>query len=116
MHDILRESPYYQEILQEGREEGIVKGLEEGLQKGRKAGLQEGLQEGVQKGKLEGQREALLAIVQFRFPKIARLAKRLVAANDDTASLQNLTVKISMAQTAEEAKQYMLEAVEENGN
>jgi predicted transposase YdaD len=96
MHDILRESPYYQEILQEG--------------------YQEGRQEGREEGKLEGQREALLAIVQFRFPKIARLSKRLVAANDDAASLQNLTVKISMAQTAEEAKQYMLEAVEENGN
>jgi predicted transposase YdaD len=96
MHDILRESPYYQEILQEG--------------------YQEGRQEGREEGKLEGQREALLAIVQFRFPKIARLAKRLVAANDDPAGLQNLTVKISMAQTAEEAKQYMLEAVEENGS
>jgi len=40
-----RESPYYQEILQEGREEG----------------------------KLEGQRETLLAIVQARFPTMARL-------------------------------------------
>src|SRR5579872_6989573 len=54
MHDILRESPYYQEILQEGYQEG----------------LEEGLEEGVLKGKLEGQRETLLAIVQFRFPKI----------------------------------------------
>jgi predicted transposase YdaD len=108
MHDVLRESPYYQEILQEGREEGIVKGLEEGLQKG--------LQEGVQKGKLEGQRETLLAIVQIRFPKIVRLAKKLVAANDNPASLQTLTVKISMAQTTEEAKQYLLEEDEENGD
>ena len=112
MHDILRESPYYQEILQEGREEGIVKGLEEGLQKGRKAGLQEG----VQKGKLEGQRETLLAIVQFRFPKVVRLAKKLVAAIDDPASLQDVTVKISMAQTTEEVQQYLLEGIEKSGS
>ena len=116
MHDILRESPYYKQILQEGyiegREEGIVKGLEEGLKKG----LQEGLQEGVQKGKLEGQREILLAIVQMRFPKIVRITKTLVAAIDDPLKLQDLTVKISMAQTAKEAKQYLLEEEEENGD
>ena len=100
MHDILRESPYYQEILQEGYQEG----------------LEEGLEEGVLKGKLEGQRETLLAIVQFRFPKIARLAKKLVTANDDPASLQTLTVKISMAQTTEEAKRYLLEEDDENEN
>jgi len=110
MHDVLRESPYYQEILQEGREEGIVKGLEEGLQKGRKAGLQEG----VQQGKLEGQREMLLAIVQARFPKMARLTKKLVAAIDDPASLQDVTVKISMAQTTEEVQQYLLEGIEKS--
>ncbi|HKV58532.1 MAG TPA: hypothetical protein VJO32_09620, partial [Ktedonobacteraceae bacterium] len=96
MHDILRESPYYQEILQEG--------------------YQEGRQEGLEEGKLEGQREILLAIVRFRFPKINRLAKTLVATFNDPASLQSLTVKISMAQTVEEAKQYLLEEVEENGN
>ena len=92
MHDILRESPYYQEILREG--------------------YQEGLEEGV----LKGQRETLLAIIQFRFPKIARLAKKLVTANDDPASLQTLTVKISMAQTTEEAKRYLLEEDDENEN
>ncbi len=104
MHDILRESPYYQEILQEGRQEG----LEEGLQ--------EGLQEGVQKGKLEGQRETLLASLQARFPIMVRLTKKLVAAIDDPASLQDVTVKISMAQTAEEVQQYLLEGIEKSGN
>ncbi|HEU0003882.1 MAG TPA: hypothetical protein VFQ36_23445 [Ktedonobacteraceae bacterium] len=104
MHDILRESPYYQEILREGRQEG----LEEGLQ--------EGLQEGVQKGKLEGQRETLLAIVQARFPRMVRLTKKLVTVIDDTASLQEVIVKISMAQTTQEVQQYLLEAIEKNGD
>lgn len=116
MHDILRESPYYQEILREGREEGLVKGLEEGLQKGRNAGRQEGIQEGVQKGKLEGQRETLLAIVQVRFPTMAFLAKKLAAAIDDPASLQDLTIKISLAQTDEEVQQYLLDEGEKSGS
>ncbi len=96
MHDILRESPYYQEILHEGR--------------------QEGLEEGVLKGKLEGQREMLLAIVQARFPTMARLTKKLVTVIDDPASLQDVTVKISMAQTTEEVQQYLLEGIEKSGS
>ena len=116
MHNILRESPYYQEILQEGREEGLVKGLEEGLQKGRQVGRQEGLEEGVQKGRLEGQREMLLAIVRVRFPEMVRLAKKLVTAIDDPTSLQDVTVKISMAQTDEEVQQYLLEGIEKSGS
>ena len=116
MHDILRESPYYQEILQEGREEGLVKGLEEGLQKGHKAGHQEGIQEGVQKGKLEGQRELLLALVQARFPTMAHLTKKLIAVIDDPASLQDVAVKISMAQTDTEVQQYLLEGIEKSGS
>ncbi len=88
MHDVLRESPYYQEILQEGREEG----------------------------KLEGQRELLLAIVQARFPEMARLTKKLVTVIDDSASLQDVTVKISMARTDEEVQQYLLEGIEKSGS
>ncbi len=96
MHDILRESPYYQEILQEGR--------------------QEGLQEGREEGKLEGQRETLLAIVQARFPKMVRLTKKLVTVIDDPESLQDVTVKISMAQTDGEVQQYLLEGIEKSSN
>lgn len=112
MHDILRESPYYQEILREGREEGLVKGLEEGLQKGRKAGLEEGIQE----GKLKGQQEMLLAFVQARFPTMTLLTKKLIAVIDDPASLQDVAVKISMAQTDEEVQQYLLEGIEKSGS
>jgi predicted transposase YdaD len=93
MHNILRESPFYQEILQEGREEG----LEEGLEKGHK------------EGKLEGLRETLLAIVQTRFPKVLRLAKGQAAIIDDPAALENLIVKVSIAQDAKEAKRALLD-------
>lgn len=92
MHDILRESPFLQEMLQEGREEGI------------------------QEGKLEGQREAVLAIIQARFPTMAHLAKKLVTDINDSASLQDVIVKISMAQTDEEVQQYLLEGIEKSGN
>lgn len=100
MHDILRESPYYQEILQEGRQEG----------------LEEGLQEGLQKGELKGLREMLLTLVQTRFPKLTRIAKGLATITDDSSTLQHLILKMSLAQSFEEAQKYLLEEGEENGN
>ena len=92
MHDILRESPFLQEILEEGR------------------------QEGREEGKLEGQREAVLAIVQARFPAMARMAKNMVSGIHDPVSLQDMIVKISMMQTDNEVQQYLLEGIEKSGS
>ncbi|WP_071518353.1 DUF4351 domain-containing protein [Geitlerinema sp. PCC 9228] len=38
---VLRESPWYQEILKEGLEQGLQQGLEQGLEQGRQEGRQE---------------------------------------------------------------------------
>ena len=108
MSDMLRESPFYQEILKEGREEGLEEGFEEGLEKG--------LEKGLQEGKLGALREVLLAVVQVRFPKLVRLTRGLAAITDDPGVLQNLILKMSTAQTFEEAQQYLLEEGEENHN
>jgi len=97
MHNILRESPFYQEILQEGREEGLEKGLQEGLEKG-----------------LQVLRETLLKVVQARFPKMVRLAKGQAAIIDDPAELENLIVKVSIAQDAKEAKRALLDEEDED--
>ena len=93
MHNILRESPFYQEILQEGREEGLEKGLQEGLQV---------------------LRETLLKVVQARFPRMARLARGQAAIIDDPAALENLIVKVSIAQDAKEAKRALLDEEDED--
>ena len=99
MHDILREAPFYQEILQEGREEGREKGLEEGLEKG------------YEKGFIEGLRQTLVNFVQARFPspKMIRLAKGQASLINDPRVLQDLTLKVGLAQTAEEAQNYLLD-------
>ncbi|MFM6139545.1 MAG: DUF4351 domain-containing protein, partial [Sphaerospermopsis kisseleviana] len=39
---VLRESPWYQEILKEGLQQGEKQGLQQGLQQGRQEGRQEG--------------------------------------------------------------------------
>jgi predicted transposase YdaD len=101
MDDVLRDTPVYQEMTRWAREEGLRKGLQEGLQAGRQAGRQEGLQ------------QALLAILTERFPKLLRLAKKQMAVIEEPEILQLLIVKMSIAQSAEEAKQYLLEADED---
>ena len=97
MDDILRDTPVYQEMTRWAREEGLREGLQEGLREGRQEGLQ----------------QALLAIVTERFPKLVRLAKKQMAGIKEPEALQLLIVKISIAQSAEEARQYLLDVDED---
>jgi predicted transposase YdaD len=92
MHDILRETPIYQEILKEGREEG--------------------LEQGRQRGQLEALRQAVVEVVVERFPRLVRLTKKQVALIEDPEVLRHVLVKVSVAQSAEEAREYLL-AVDE---
>ncbi|MFN9675839.1 MAG: Rpn family recombination-promoting nuclease/putative transposase, partial [Microcystis sp.] len=68
--DIMRESVIYQDILEEGREEGE----EKGLQKGRREGEEKGLQKGLQAGKEEKARQIALKMLSagFSIPEIAQ--------------------------------------------
>jgi predicted transposase YdaD len=92
MHDILRETPIYQEILKEGREEGLEQGL--------------------QRGQLEALRQAVVEIVVERFPRLVRLTKKQIALIEDPEVLRHVLVKVSIAQSAQEAREHLL-AVDE---
>jgi len=92
MHDILRETPIYQEILKEGREEGLEQGLH--------------------RGQLEALRQAIVEVVVERFPKLVRLTKKQVVLIEDPELLRHVLVKVSVAQSAEEARGHLL-AVDE---
>ena len=73
---VLRESPWYNQIL------------EEGLQRGREQGLQQGV--------LDGQRQAIVHLLRVRFDpigsRLAAIAEQL-AAIEDTEQLQDLLVE-----------------------
>jgi len=99
MYDILRETRAYQEMTKESREEG------------REEGRQEGLEEGRQEGKLEALRQTLLTFAQERFhnAKMTRLTKGQAAIINDPDVLQGLILKVSLAQTLEEAQKYLLD-------
>lgn len=83
-NDILRETPAFQEVLAEGLEKGL------------------------KEGELRAQRQTLLAVVQERFPGIVDLAKKQADAIEDPEALRRLIVKMSIVQTSEEARPYLL--------
>jgi len=80
LYDVHQESRAYQKIKQEGRKEGELQALH----------------------------RALLTVVQARFPGIVQFATKRTAEVHNTADLEDLIVKLSLAQTLEEARQYML--------
>jgi predicted transposase YdaD len=93
MHDILYNTPIYQLILKEGREEEREEGLEKGLLTGR----------------LEALRQTLVNVVLARYPKLVKLAKVQAAIADNPDMLNALIVKLVVTQSASEAKQYLLD-------
>ena len=58
-------------------------------------------------------RQTLVKIVRLRFPNVVRLAKKQTAGIDDSATLRDLIIKMSIAQSAEEAVVYLLEVDED---
>jgi len=98
MHDIIQDSPIFQEILREGWEKGMEKGLEQGLEKGLEQGLEKGLEQGLEKGRLDGARRILLILTAKRFPTLAPLAQEQAARIQDLDVINNLIVAITSAQ------------------
>lgn len=89
MHDILEDSPLFQEIIRWGREEGIEKGIKQGQLEGR----------------LESGRHILLSLTTARFPELQTLAKRRAAKIEQPELLETLITQIGVAQSVEEARQ-----------
>jgi len=87
MNDILRESPFYQQILAEGEAKGEAKGA---------AVI----------------KQATLEIVQQRFASLTDLAETLVASINDLTQLQSLLTKLILAQDVEQARQDLLDCAQ----
>ena len=87
--DMLEDSWAYQEMVAKGVQKGFDKGLERGLHQ----------------GELQARRDAVLDIVQERFPPLVILVSSHIQNIDDTNLLRRLNVKLSAAQTIEEAEQ-----------
>ncbi|HWS84577.1 MAG TPA: hypothetical protein VN207_10000 [Ktedonobacteraceae bacterium] len=96
MHDIIRESPVYAWILEEGEAKGEVKGIAKGLAQGVAQGIAQ-------------TRQTIVEFVQEHFPALAQLAEEVVATIDNQAQLVRLTAKLGSAQDVEQARKILLD-------
>ena len=80
LDDIIRETWFYQDIYEEGKEESM-----------------------------QEFRLAVLDVIQEHFPEIIELAKTQIEPIKDSIVLRRLIVKMSAAQTADKARQYIEE-------
>jgi hypothetical protein len=101
----MKETWAFQNTPQEGHEEEFPQRFQMAFMQGLHQAHKEILQE---------LRQTLVKIVRLRFPNVVRLAKKQTADIDDSAILRDVIVKMSIAQSAEEAVMYLLEVDEED--
>jgi hypothetical protein len=82
MNDIIRESPSYQWILEEGEVKGVAQGVAHSVAQAR---------------------QAVVDFVKGDFPELVQLAEEVVATVDNLPQLLGLLVKLGGAQNAEQA-------------
>ena len=99
MHDILRDTPIFQEILREG----LAEGRELGIEQGKELGREQGREQGISEGKLEAFRHVLLIWIEKRFPSLTTLAQEQVTRIQDIQVLDDMIAEMSVAQTIEDA-------------
>lgn len=105
LRDVLREPWTYQDTAQEGHTDSIPLGYQQAFLQGLQQAHKEMLQE---------LRQTLLKIMRLRFPNAVRLAKKQTLDIEDSAILRDLLIKMSVAQSTEEAVTHLLEIEEED--
>jgi predicted transposase/invertase (TIGR01784 family) len=96
LEDMMKESWTYQYIVNKGLAEGLEKGLAEGREEERQEWLRT-------------QRKALIDVVQMRFPALVADATERADQVEDPHVLQDILLKVALAQNSEEAKELLLE-------
>jgi flagellar biosynthesis/type III secretory pathway protein FliH len=93
LDDFLRESSIYQDILAEGKQEGEKEGEAK-----------------AKKERVLSLRGKILILVQNRFPQLKPLADQQIVRIEVPDPLEDLLLEIGMAQSVEEALQYLQKA------
>ncbi|HVB75587.1 MAG TPA: hypothetical protein VNE38_18725 [Ktedonobacteraceae bacterium] len=102
LRDVMRETREFPNFTPEEGEQ--LAELPQRFQQAFMQGLQQAHKEMAQEF-----RQTLLKVVRIRFPQALRLARKQTRELDDTFTLRDLIVKVSTAQTIEEAVALLLE-------
>jgi len=105
---LLNENPFVEKRMLEAEEKGIGIGREEGLEEGIGIGREEGIgigrEEGIEKGRTEGLQEAIVGLVETRFPPLTELAHRKVPQIRKPELLTVLLKQVAVARDEEMAR------------
>ena len=99
MNDFLWDSPIYQEIITEAESRGEARGEARGVETEKMRALSQMSQE-------------FLKLVNNRFPTLQTLAQKCVNKISDNATLFQLGIKMSAAQTEQDAKEVLKATLE----
>lgn len=94
----IKDSPFYQEIIDLGQSQGLSQGLNQGLSQGR------------EQGELIGLREAIVEIVALRSPELRAEIAQSVEAITDLPRLRRLVARVAGAADAAATRQAVAEA------
>jgi len=107
---VLQQSPWYQQILQEGMDIGESRGLQIGEQRGLQIGEQRGLQIGEHRGEQRGKREGLLSGIatglELKFGSAENVLMSEMSAIEDSEVLERILAGLKDVQTQEELRQF----------
>jgi len=73
----LKQTRFYLEALEEGKEDGIQLGKQVGVQEGIQLGKQVGVQEGIQLGKQVGESRLVLRLLTKKFGELGKIEQRI---------------------------------------
>jgi hypothetical protein len=100
--EIMKESAFYQHIVNKARAEGLAEGEVKGEAKGEAKGIAEGLAKGEAKGKVEGLVEGLLALIKNRFTSTPRTISAKIKSIHDKNTLLRIQKMTIDAKTKKE--------------
>ncbi len=106
----LRESPWFTQIIEEGRQIGLKEGLKLGRQIGLKAGLEQGIIWGQIRGMVEGRRDDIIHLLRLRFdpigPRLLAIADSLESIEDADA-LRELLTQAALSESLDDFQEHL---------
>ena len=88
--ETMRESPFYEIVLQRGIEQGMAQGIEQGMA------------QGIEQGETRAKQAALLKLLQHKFPSVPETMITQIQAIQDPAQLDAIFEKSLTAETLED--------------
>jgi flagellar biosynthesis/type III secretory pathway protein FliH len=104
--DFWRHTRAFQDILAEGRQEGVELGRQEGLQEGRQEGRELGLEEGLEEGRRREASALALRLLERRCGSLSAATTSRIETLS-RAQLENLTLSLLDFRSGEDLQNWL---------